>query len=139
MKYALAVLLIASLAVLTAAEQIVISLEEAVKSSDLVVVGTLNDVAEETRDGVDYGNGEITVEEVLSGTVEAGRKLSLVWQNQTDIDCPRVEHRGQQGMQLVWLLRLKKDGKVAADNEGYVVPLEKKKRVLALLREAGKL
>ena len=109
------------------------------KTSDLIVIGTLHNVSEETRDGVDYGMGEITVDEVLFGEAQSGQKLTLVWQNESDVMCPRVEHRGDQNKRLIWLLTLKPDKKVAADNPGRVAPLEKRDKVVELLRERRKI
>jgi hypothetical protein len=134
MKYSLGIILILLLPVVAVSEWIVISLESAVKNSDIIVIGTLHDVSEETRDGVDYGTGEITVEEVLRGHLEPGQKLILVWQNESNIVCPRVEHRGHQGERAIWLLTRRPGGKVAADNPGRVVSVEKMEAVLELLR-----
>jgi hypothetical protein len=126
------------LPVVAVSQWIVISLESAVKSSDIIVIGTLRDVSEETRDNIDYGTGEITVDEVLRGDIDPGQKLTLVWQNESNIDCPRVEHRGHQKKRAIWLLTQKPDGKVAADNPGRFVSAEKKQAVLELLREREK-
>jgi hypothetical protein len=65
MKYALSIVLMLSVPVVAVSEWIVISLESAIKNSDIIVIGTLPDVSEETRDAIDYGTGEITVDEVL--------------------------------------------------------------------------
>lgn len=65
MKRSLSIILILLLPLVAAADWIIISLESAVNTSDLIVVGTLHNVKEETRDGIDYGTGEIIVDEVL--------------------------------------------------------------------------
>ena len=121
-----------------AADWICISLESAVRTSDLIVIGTLGNVSEWTKDGTGYGSGEITVDEVLSGKAKPGQKLSLVWQNESNVMCPRVDHRSNQHKQLIWLLELKPENKVAADNPCRVVPVEKRDKVIDLLREAKK-
>jgi hypothetical protein len=138
MKYILSMMLVFLLPVVAVSDWIVISLESGVNTSDIIVVGTLRDVSEETRDGIDYGTGEIIVDEVLWGNIEPGQKLVLVWQNESNIDCPRVEHRAHQNKQAVWLLNVKPEGKVAADNPGRFVSIEKKAKVLELLRERRK-
>ena len=138
MKYALKAMLILLLPVAAVAQWIVIPLESAVGSSDIIVIGTLHDVSEETRGGIDYGTGEITVEEVLWGDVVSGQELVLAWQNESNIDCPRVEHRDHQKKQAIWLLTLKPEGKVAADNPGRFVSIGRKEKVLELLRERRK-
>jgi hypothetical protein len=139
MKCLLCLIFILLLPVTAAPSWVVISLESAVKDSELIVVGTLRNISEETRDGVDYGSGEIKVAEVLWGDARQGRKLSLVWENLSGIDCPRVDHRGYLNRQVIWLLKLRVDGKVAADNPGRSVPVEKKEKVIELLRAAGKI
>ena len=139
MKYALSVVLILLVPITAASGWVIMSLESAVRDSDIIVVGTLRNVSEETRDEIDYGEGEITVDEVLWGSAEAGQKLILSWQNSSNIDCPRVEHRHGRDKQAIWLLKQKQGGKVAADNPGRMVSVEKKNKVLELLRERGKL
>jgi aminoglycoside phosphotransferase len=75
---------------------------------------------------------------VLLGNVKENEKLILVWQNKSNIDCPRVEHRNNQNKQYIWLLKEKAIGEVAADNSGRIVSVENKKSVLELLRERDK-
>ena len=135
MKYTLSIMFILLLPVVAVSQWIVISLESAVKSSDIIVIGTLRDVSEETRDNIDYGTGKITVAEVLRGKIAPDQKLTLVWQNESNVDCPRVEHRSHQKIQAIWLLTQKPDGKVAADNPGRFVSAGQKQAVLKLLRE----
>ena len=135
MNYALSLMLLLLLPGAAASEWIVISLESAVNTSDLIVIGTLHDVSEETRDGMDYGSGRITVDEVLWGNTEPGQKLTLVWQNESNVACPRVEHREHRNRQAIWLLTLGPEGKVAADNPGRFVSIDKRAKVQELLRE----
>ena len=136
MKRIVSILIILLLPMVAAADWICISLESAVRTSDLIVIGTLANVSESTKDGIDYGSGEITVDEVLSGKAKPGQKLSLLWQNESNLMCPRVEHQSHQKKQLIWLLELKPENKVAADNPCRVVPVEKRDKVIDLLREA---
>src|SRR5690349_18012506 len=74
----LSVIVILLLPIVASADWVMISLESAVNSSDLIVIGTLRNVSEETRKGFDYGMGEIKIDEVLSGNAEPGQTLSLV-------------------------------------------------------------
>jgi len=133
-KRSVSILIILLLPMVAAADWICISLESAVRTSDLIVIGTLANVSEWTKDGTDYGSGEITVDEVLSGKAKREQKLPLVWQNESNILCPRVEHRDNQKKQLIWLLELKPENKVVADNPCRVVPVEKRDKVIDLLR-----
>jgi uncharacterized protein YheU (UPF0270 family) len=136
MKRSVSILIILLLPMVAAADWICISLESAVRTSDLIVIGTLANVSEWTKDGTDYGSGEITIDEVLSGKAKPGQKLSLVWQNESNVLCPRVEHRDNQNRQRIWLLELKPENKVAADNPCRVVPVDNRNKVIDLLREA---
>lgn len=138
MRHALSIVLVLLFPAAAAAQWVIMSLESAVSDSDVIVVGTLRNVSEETKDEIDYGVGEIVVEEVLWGSAQAGQRLTLAWQNSSNIDCPRVEHRAHQDRQAIWLLTHKPEGGgVAADNPGRFVPLEKRGRVLELLRGRG--
>lgn len=138
MKYALSLMLVLTLPIAAFSQWITMSLESAAKTSDIIVIGTLHDVSEKTKDGFDYGRGDIIVDEVLWGKAESGQKLHLVWGNQSNEDCARVEHRGDQNKRLIWFLTLRPEGRVAADNPGRTASVEKKERVLELLRERGK-
>ena len=114
-------------------------MESAVKNSDIIVIGTLRDVSEETKDGMDYGTGEIIIDEVLLGNVEQSQQLNLVWQNESNVDCPRNEHRNNKNKQGIWLLTKKPVNKVVADNPGRFVKVEKREKVIELVREQEKL
>ena len=135
MRHALTIGPAMVLAIVMAFDWTTISLESAVKTSDIIVIGTLRNVSEETHDGIDYGTGEITVGEVLRGKARPGEKLVLKWQNESNVMCPRVEHEDDSNKQLIWLLTITRDQNVAADNPGRVAVLEKKQRVIELIRE----
>ena len=135
MRHALTIGPAMVLAIVMAFDWTTISLESAVKTSDIIVIGTLRNVSEETHDGIDYGTGEITVDEVLRGKARPGEKLVLKWQNESNVMCPRVEHEDDSNKQLIWLLTITQDQNVAADNPGRVAVLEKKQRVIELIRE----
>jgi hypothetical protein len=135
MRHALTIGPAMVLAIVMAFDWTTISLESAVKTSDIIVIGTLRNVSEETHDGIDYGTGEITVDEVLRGKARPGEKLVLKWQNESNVMCPRVEHEDDSNKQLIWLLTITRDQNVAADNPGRVAVLEKKQRVIELIRE----
>jgi len=135
MRHALTIGPAMVLAIVMAFDWTTISLESAVKTSDIIIIGTLRNVSEETHDGIDYGTGEITVDEVLRGKARPGEKLVLKWQNESNVMCPRVEHEDDSNKQLIWLLTITRDQNVAADNPGRVAVLEKKQRVIELIRE----
>jgi hypothetical protein len=93
-----------------------IPLDELVQDSDLIVIGTLNEVSEYSQDGMDYAQGSILIEEVVWGAAKAGQALALKWQNTTGLVCPRVEHRHDQGKKGIWLLTAEDNGEVVRAN-----------------------
>lgn len=135
----LAAILLSCIPAFVFSEWVSISLEGAVRSSDRIVIGILNDALEETKGDIDYGQGEIVIEEVLLGEATPRKRLSLVWRNNTDIDCPRVEHKPHQGKKMIWLLQKNSQGEVTANNPGRVVPMADKEKVVEVLRAAGKI
>lgn len=109
-----------------------VSVEELVRETDLIVVGTLRDASERTADGVDYGEGHIAVREVIWGKVSPGDSLLLRWSNASNMVCPRVEPQYFKGKEGIWLLT--RDGEaVAADYPGRFVELSERRRVEAAL------
>ena len=86
----------------------------------------------------DYGSGTLTVSEVLSGTVQRGAKLKLEWSNPSGIVCPRVEHKGNEGPALIWLLNTVANGTVTANYPRRVQSLEARKEIEALLVSEAK-
>jgi hypothetical protein len=113
----------------------IISLDEGVRDSDIIIIGRLTNIAEEITSIFDYGRGELIVDEVLWGKATPGQKLPLVWVNQPVVICPRLEHRDHQNKPLVWLLKQQSDGKVRADNPGRFVGIEQKAPVVKLVRK----
>lgn len=107
------------------------SVEELVRETDLIVVGTLRDVSEHTADEVDYGRGRIEVREVIWGNVSPGDSLLLKWSNPSRLACPRVEHDSNTD-EGIWLLT--RDGEaVAANYPGRFVELSERREVEAAL------
>jgi uncharacterized protein YecT (DUF1311 family) len=110
-----------------------VPLSDLVRESDTIVIGTLAEVKEWTKDRVDYGSGTLVVREVLKGTPKTN-PLRLVWQNPSDLVCPRMEHSDSGGNALVWLLQTNaSDGSVAADYPGKVLDLSERAKVEAEL------
>ena len=97
--------------------------EELVLRSDAALIGTLSSVDEHTEGGIDYGKGLLLVEKVVSGTLTLGDELVLRWSNESDLDCPRVEHRSHAGVRALWLVTLEVDGTIRADYPRRFLPL----------------
>jgi hypothetical protein len=115
------------------AEWATISTAKLINQSDIVVIGTLDSVKEWSSKGIDHGQGDITVAEILWGESKADAKLRLVWQNSSRLACPRVEHRGDAKQKGIWLLTRGEKGQVRADYPGRFVPLEQKAEIMRLL------
>jgi hypothetical protein len=116
----------------------IIPLDEAVRDSDLIIVGTLRGVSEEAKGETDYGAGELTVDEVLRGNAEAGQRLALVWENDSAVICPRIDHQEDQGKQVIWLLKRAPGGRVTANNPGRYIAIKNKEDVITLIRQQAK-
>ncbi len=78
--------------------------DELVKESDLIVIGTLQSVSRYTKDNIDYSEGKIVVEKVISGNVKTtegfslkmGDKIKFKWQASTLIVYPRLDHSSNE-------------------------------------------
>ncbi|HSE36880.1 MAG TPA: hypothetical protein VLG74_06220 [Blastocatellia bacterium] len=106
-----------------------IPLEDLVQDTDVIVIGTLQGVSQYTRNGMDYAQGSIIVDEVVWGAANPGDLLILKWQNQSNLVCPRVEHRYNEGKKVIWLLTVDPGGVVRANHPGRFVELEDRPKV----------
>jgi hypothetical protein len=120
-----------------------ISTDELVKESDLIVVGTLQSVSRYTKDNVDYSEGKIVVEKVISGYVKTiegfppklGDKIKFKWQASTLIVCPRLDHSGNENEKGIWLLEVESDGTVSADYPRRFNSLNEMSEIKKILRK----
>ena len=108
-------------------------LDELVQDCDLIVVGTLDGASETSQNGMDYGQGTILIDEVLWGAASAGESVTLRWQNESGLICPRVEHRYDQAKKAIWLLTVEDGGVVRADYPGRFVDLSDRRKVERIL------
>jgi hypothetical protein len=106
------------------------TLETVVQESDLIVVGTLDNVCKFSQWRTDYGRGIITVQEPLWGKVKPGEKLALEWKNRRVRYWNRAEYGDMQNKEAIWLVRLDGSGYVRSQR---VVPVSKKGEVLEAL------
>ena len=110
-------------------------LEELVCDSDLIVVGTLSSVSEYSENGMDYGQGMITVDETIWGAVTPGETLTMKWDNPSNLGCPRVGHGHNSDKKGIWLLTLSSDCEVRANHPGRFVELDHKEEVAKILSQ----
>jgi len=120
-----------------------IPMDELVKESDLIVIGTLQSVSRYTKDNVDYSEGKIVVEKVISGNVKTtegfplklGDKIKFKWQASTLIVCPRLDHSGNENEKGIWLLEVESDGTVSADYPQRFNSLDEMSELKKILRK----
>jgi hypothetical protein len=122
----------------------VIPLDELVKDSDLIVVGTLKSVSEYSYGGEKNGKGRIIVEQVIAGSVKtneglplkSGDKLKLVWRE--DFACIYGTHKRTENQIGVWFLKVEKDGTVISGHPSrFKSPEELSEIIDALKKERG--
>ena len=109
------------------------TLTTAVAQSDLIVLGTLEQVRPATDGGAITGyTGTIRIHEHLAGDAAKGR-CTLTWTAPTRVPSGGVDHRAQAGKRGVWLLhREPGTARYLADHDGFV-PLERLDRVRAAI------
>jgi hypothetical protein len=115
-----------------------VPIERLVEQSDLVVVGTLDNVKERSDGGTDYGEGDIAVAEVLSGDAKSGGKLHLVWQNRSQVICPRISHLHNAGKPGIWFLTRSDKEQVEANHSRRFVSIERKAEIIGLIEARRK-
>jgi hypothetical protein len=108
-------------------------LDEVVSWSDVIVVGTLREVVQESRNGIDYAEGRIHVAEVLWGPIIPENRLVLQWSNPTDVGCPRTEHAHHTNERGIWLLETLQDGTVGACDPECFQPENRRDAIRTLL------
>lgn len=97
-----------------------IPLDELVKDSDLIVIGTLQSVSEFSYGGENKGEGMILVEQIILGNIKthknlplkSGDKLKLVWNE--NFSCVYGIHKRTENQKGIWFLRVETNGTVIA-------------------------
>lgn len=98
------------------ADLYIMSFEDLIKDSDIIVVGTLQSVSEDKN----KGEGEILIEEVLSSNartnkdaqLKSGNKLQLKWSE--DFACVVGIHKRNENKKGIWFLNVADDGTVTS-------------------------
>lgn len=113
-----------------------VPLDEAIRSSDLIVVGTLKDISENNQGLGTSGRGEIVVEELIAGNVktaagsalENGDRLTLNYVE--NFACVMGSHRRIENEKGVFLLTLKDDGEILSQDFRSLGDLKEIKKLL---------
>jgi len=97
---------------------IFVPLDEAVKNSDLIVVGTLRGVSEKSESGTTYGTGEIFVERFIAGNVKTAKDITLKSGDRLQLNyfenfvCVYGSHKRIENEKGVFLLTLNDNGEI---------------------------
>lgn len=142
-KYVLALLALIGFSSVSYGSWAYVPTSELLKETDLVLVGTLRSVSEETIDEIDHSAGIIVIDQIVSGNLrttegrflQAGDRIRIRWQNPSSIACPRVEHKGAQNRTGIWLLRVEIDGTSSSDYPGRFMDLSQMAEIKADLRK----
>lgn len=94
------------------ANLIIIPLDEAIKDSDLIIIGTLKDISEKSEDFAAYGKGTIVVDEFIAGNVsdengfaiKSGDELALSYIE--NFACVMGSHKRIENEKVIFLLTL---------------------------------
>lgn len=112
------------------------SLNEDVKNSDLIVIGTLKDISEKNENGATYGTGKIFVEQFIAGNVKtvngfklkADDKLQLKYVE--NFACVIGSHRRIENEKGVFLLTLNDAGEITSEDFRSIESLSEIKKLL---------
>jgi hypothetical protein len=100
------------------ADLMFIPLEEAVKDKDLIVVGTLTDITENSDVGETKGKGTIIVDQIIAGNVKTNQGLSLKHGDKLQLDyvenfaCVMGSHKRIENEKGLFLLTLNESGEI---------------------------
>jgi hypothetical protein len=139
MKYSILIVLVLSFSSNLFAKWAIIPLDELVRDSDLIVIGTLYSAAENDS-GI--GEGRILVDEIIGGRaktlsdvpLKSGDSLIIRWAD--DWACAAGMHMRRRGEKGLWLVRVEADNTVSAAYPGRFISLDERTEVTRLLRKA---
>jgi len=99
-----------------------VPLDEAVKNSDLIVVGILQGISEKSESGTTYGTGEIFVERFIAGNVKTAKDITLNSGDRLQLNyvenfaCVYGSHKRIENEKGVFLLTLDDDGEIQSED-----------------------
>jgi hypothetical protein len=95
-----------------------VPLDEAVKNSDLIVVGILQGISEKSESGTTYGTGKIFVERFIAGNVKTAEGVTLKSGDRLQLNyfenfaCVYGSHKRIENEKGVFLLTLDNNGEI---------------------------
>lgn len=118
------------------AKLLFIPLEEAIKNSDLIVIGTLKDITEKSEAGVTTGKGKIVVEQFVAGNVKNTKGISLKSGDELQLNyvesfaCVYGSHKRIENEKGIFLLKLNTDGEIQYEDFRSLESLSEIKKLL---------
>ncbi len=96
----------------------IVTLDEAIKDSNLIIVGTLKDISERFEEDGTYGEGKIVIEKFIAGNIKTedgwslkpGDKLHLNYAE--TFSCVMGSHKRIENEKGVFLLKLNDEGEI---------------------------
>lgn len=96
----------------------IVTLDEAIKNNDLIIVGTLKDISERFEENGTYGEGKIVVEKFIAGNVKTENGKLLKSGDELDFNyaetfsCVMGSHRRIENEMGVFLLTINDAGEI---------------------------
>ena len=113
-----------------------IPLDELIKGSDLIVVGTLTGISEHSQDGIIRGAGEIVIEKVVAGNVKTTEGFPLKSGDRLQLNyvegfaCVYGSHKRIENEKGIFLLTINEQKEIQYENFRSLDSLSEIKRFL---------
>ena len=95
-----------------------IPLDEAIKDSDLIVIGTLANITEKSENGITVGEGKIFVDQFIAGNIKTKDGIPIKSGNELQLNyiesfsCVMGSHKRIENEKGVFLLKLNDNGEI---------------------------
>ncbi|MGI9055798.1 MAG: hypothetical protein ACR2F2_08360 [Pyrinomonadaceae bacterium] len=95
-----------------------VPLDEAIRDSDLIIIGTLTDIAERHKEGSTIGEGKIVVKQFIAGNVKTENGILLKSADKLQLNyaetfaCVMGSHKGIENEKGVFLIKLDDAGEI---------------------------
>jgi len=118
------------------AKLMIIPLDEAVKNSDLIIIGTLKGISEKSEAGTTYGTGEIFVEQFIAGDVKTAKGFMLKSGDKLQLNyienfaCVYGSHKRMENEKGIFLLTLNDNGEIQSKDFRSLADLSEIRKLL---------
>jgi hypothetical protein len=113
-----------------------IPLNQAIKGKNLIIIGTLTEITEDSNGGETIGKGKITVEQFISGNVKTNQGLRLKSGDELQLNyvesfaCVMGSHKRIENEKVIFLLTLNDSGEIESKDFRSLDSLGEIKRLL---------